>query len=72
MPLDLAARGLELLVVDTGTSHTHADGGYGDRRRECEQAAARLGVPALRDVADVDGLVAPRRTTSCCAGPGTS
>ena len=58
VPLDLAAAGLELLVVDTGTSHTHADGGYGDRRRECEEAAARLGVPALRDVADVDGLAA--------------
>ena len=56
VPLDLAAAGLELLVVDTGTSHTHADGGYGDRRRECEEAAARLGVPALRDVADVTGL----------------
>jgi galactokinase len=56
--LDLAAAGLELLVVDTGTSHTHADGGYGDRRRECEEAAARLGVPALRDVADVAGLAA--------------
>ena len=56
VPLDLAAAGLELLVVDTGTSHTHADGGYGDRRRECEQAAAGLGVPALRDVADVGGL----------------
>ncbi len=58
VPLDLAAAGLELLVVDTGTSHTHADGGYGDRRRECEQAVAGLGVPALRDVADVDGLTA--------------
>jgi galactokinase len=58
VPLDLAAAGLELLVVDTGTSHTHADGGYGDRRRECEKAAARLGVAALRDVADVAGLAA--------------
>jgi galactokinase len=58
VPLDLAAAGLELLVVDTGTSHTHADGGYGDRRRECEEAAARLAVPALRDVADVAGLAA--------------
>ena len=58
VPLDLAAAGLELLVVDTGTSHTHADGGYGDRRRECEEAAARLGVPALRDVPDVAALAA--------------
>jgi galactokinase len=57
VPLDLAAQGLELLVVDTGTAHTHADGGYGDRRRECEEAAARLGVRALRDVPDVGGLV---------------
>jgi len=58
VPLDLAAAGLELLVVDTRTSHTHADGGYGDRRRECEEAAARLGVPALRDIPDVAGLAA--------------
>jgi galactokinase len=58
VPLDLAAAGLELLVVDTGTSHTHADGGYGDRRRECEAAAAALGVPALRDVPDVAALAA--------------
>jgi galactokinase len=56
VPLDLAAAGLELLVVDTGTSHTHADGGYGDRRRECEEAADRLGVPALRDVPDLAAL----------------
>ena len=50
VPLDLAAAGLELLVVDTGTSHTHADGGYGDRRRECEEAAApaRRAGPARR------------------------
>jgi galactokinase len=58
VPLDLAAAGLELLVVDTMTSHTHSDGGYGDRRRECEEAAASLGVPALRDVPDVAGLAA--------------
>ena len=45
-------------MVDTGTSHTHADGGYGDRRRECEEAAVRLGVPALRDVPDVAALAA--------------
>ena len=56
VPLDLVGAGLELLVVDTGTSHTHADGGYGDRRRECEQAVEILGVRALRDVADVAAL----------------
>ena len=56
VPLDLPAAGLELLVVDTGKPHTHADGGYGDRRRECEQAAQRLGVRALRDIPDVAGL----------------
>ena len=58
VPLDLEAAGLVLLVVDTGTTHSHATGGYGDRRRECEQAAQRLGVPALRDVPDVAALAA--------------
>jgi galactokinase len=56
VPLDLAAAGLALLVVDTGQTHTHADGGYGDRRRECEEAAARLGVPLLREVTDVGAV----------------
>ncbi|SEO90231.1 galactokinase [Trujillonella endophytica] len=56
VPLDLAAAGLVLLVVDTGTTHDHATGGYGDRRRECARAAERLGVPALRDVPDVPAL----------------
>ncbi|MGY1711052.1 galactokinase [Geodermatophilus sp. SYSU D00758] len=56
VPLDLAAAGMQLLVVDTGTTHDHATGGYGDRRRECERAAERLGVAALRDVAAVADL----------------
>jgi galactokinase len=56
VPFDLAAAGLALLVVDSGVTHEHADGGYGDRRRECEEAAARLGVDLLRDVDDVAGL----------------
>ena len=37
----------ELLVVDTGVRHSHADGEYAERRRECEQAAGRLGVTHL-------------------------
>ena len=50
VPLDLAAAGLELLVLDTKTPHSHVTGEYGDRRRSCDEAAAVLGVPALRDV----------------------
>ncbi len=44
--------GVDLLVVDTRASHTLADGGYGSRRRACEQAAQALGVAYLRDVSD--------------------
>ncbi|WP_406401766.1 galactokinase [Streptomyces sp. NBC_00879] len=50
IPLDLAALGLELLVVDTRVKHAHSEGEYGNRRAGCESAAAALGVPALRDV----------------------
>ncbi|MGY1829850.1 galactokinase [Geodermatophilus sp. SYSU D01180] len=56
VPLDLEAAGLALLVVDSGTTHSHADGGYGDRRRECEEAARRLGVGLLCEVHGVDAL----------------
>jgi galactokinase len=52
VPFDLAGAGLALLVIDSGTSHDHAEGGYGDRRAECEQAAERLGVGLLREVED--------------------
>ena len=51
VPLDPAAAGLALLIVDTGARHALGDGRYAQRRRECEQAAARLGVGSLRDVA---------------------
>ena len=56
VPLDLAAAGLALLVVDSGVTHDHAEGGYGDRRRECETAAQRLGVALLREIDDVAAL----------------
>ncbi|MGO1974226.1 MAG: galactokinase [Propionibacteriaceae bacterium] len=54
VPLDPATAGLEILVVDTGTAHALVDSEYADRRRSCEAAADQLGVPALRDVDDVD------------------
>jgi galactokinase len=58
VPFDAAASGLEVLVVDTRAHHSNLDGGYGARRAGCEEAAALLGVPALRDVdlADLERL----------------
>jgi galactokinase len=55
VPFDLAGHGLALLVIDSKTPHALVDGEYADRRRSCEEAAAALAVPALRDVA-LDGL----------------
>jgi len=56
VPLDPAAAGVELLVLDTRARHEHAGGSYTSRRRACERAAALLGVPALRDVTDLAQL----------------
>jgi galactokinase len=52
VPLDLAAAGLVLLVVDTRVRHALSDGRYAERRRSCEDAARALGVPSLRDMTD--------------------
>ena len=53
-------RGLALSVIDTKAPHRHVDGEYASRRRDCEEAARLLGVPALRDTTlrDVDRLPA--------------
>jgi len=50
VPLGFAAAGLTIAVIDTGVSHSHATGGYRDRRASCEAGARALGVAALRDV----------------------
>ncbi|HUR73868.1 MAG TPA: galactokinase [Sporichthya sp.] len=52
VPLGLAAAGLELLVMDTRVSHSHATGAYGERRRECADAAEALGKKTLRDATE--------------------
>lgn len=57
VPLPLTEAGLEILVLDTKTPHSHVDGEYGARRESCERAAAILGVPALRDVTDLDAAL---------------
>jgi galactokinase len=55
---DPASADLTLLVVDTRASHSLSDGGYESRRRDCETAAAELGVEFLRDVTDQEGALA--------------
>jgi galactokinase len=57
VPLDVGP----LVVLNTRVEHTNAAGAYADRRRACEQAAARLGLPSLRQAtlarveAELDG-----------------
>ena len=63
--LALEGSGLALLVIDTQVSHALTDGSYGDRRAECEAAAAQLGVPVLSRATGWEGLDDPvlaRRT----------
>jgi galactokinase len=56
VPLDPAAAGLTLQVIDTRARRALADGRYAQRRRACEQAAAALGVGSLRDIKDAQEL----------------
>jgi galactokinase len=55
VPLGLAEAGLAILVIDTGVKHSHATGGYGERRAACERGAAAMGASSLRDLT-VDDL----------------
>ncbi|QOH58001.1 galactokinase [Rhodococcus rhodochrous] len=59
IPFDAEARGLTVLVVDTGTGHELADGQYGQRRREVEDATRILGVESLRDASSADPIDDP-------------
>ncbi len=56
IPLGFQAAGLVLAIIDTGVSHSHATGGYRERRESCELGARLLGVESLRDirVSDLD------------------
>jgi galactokinase len=54
---DTSSAGLEILVLDTKTPHALVDSEYAARRASCEEAARLLGVPALRDVTDVDAAL---------------
>jgi galactokinase len=56
VPLDPAGAGLALLIIDTGARHALGDGSYAQRRAECDQAAAALGVGSLREVTGLDAV----------------
>ncbi|RRC95529.1 galactokinase [Schaalia canis] len=56
-PFDIAASGCELLVIDTRAPHQLVDGQYGQRRADCEAAAAILGVNLLVDVEDYEAAM---------------
>ncbi len=58
VPLNPAAAGLTLLIIDTRARHALADGRYATRRRACEQAASMLGVRSLRDITGDAGALA--------------
>ncbi|MFE3224306.1 galactokinase [Nocardia sp. NPDC059228] len=62
IPFDLAAFGLTLLIIDTGTPRRLVDSDYAARRAECAAAAAQLDAPTLRDIpfaAEADRLTDP-------------
>ncbi|GAA4400517.1 galactokinase [Tsukamurella soli] len=51
VPVRLARDGADatLVVIDSKAPHRHAVGEYAARRGACEEAAARLGLPSLRE-----------------------
>jgi galactokinase len=56
--------GSEIAILDCGVPRTLATSGYNERRRECEEAARRLGVGSLRDAIDsqaIESLPRPLR-----------
>jgi galactokinase len=61
VPLDL--HGWTLVTLDSGAAHSIAESGYNERRRECRDACAALGIGTLREarVADLDRLPDPLR-----------
>ena len=50
IPFDVAAHGLELLIIDTQAHHALTDGGYAERRASCESVALKLGIHSMREL----------------------
>jgi galactokinase len=63
VPFDLAASGLELLIIDTQAHHALVDGEYAKRRQACESACSKLHIASLRDI-EISALVASQKLLS--------
>ena len=50
IPFDVAASGLELLIIDTQAHHALTDGGYAQRRASCESVVAKIAIASLREL----------------------
>jgi galactokinase len=61
-PVPLELEDWTLVTLDSGATHTHAGSGYNERRRECREACAALGVETLREAGDIEGLPEPLRS----------
>jgi galactokinase len=48
--VDFESNNLKLLIIDTRAHHALVDGGYAERRAQCEAVARELGVKAMRDL----------------------
>ena len=48
IPFDVASSGLELLIIDTQAHHALVDGGYAERRADCDSVVAKLQIPSMR------------------------
>jgi galactokinase len=61
VPFDLG--GWTLCMADSKARHAHAESGYNERRRECDEARRALGIESLRDADEsgADGLPEPLR-----------
>jgi galactokinase len=48
-PVALELDGWQLVTLDSGERHSHAQSGYNERRAECARASELLGIGSLRD-----------------------
>jgi galactokinase len=55
--------GWQLVTLDSGQRHAHADSAYNERREECSQACELLRIPSLREASwdAIEGLPEPLR-----------